>query len=203
MPRLATRRIAGFVLGFALVYGLLVFAWPLVGGAYRGFYCGLGNALFDGGDAAARFHPLEEGEGLDVEIVLTKTTPPVVRGRMRNDSRLVGYMPTVCLVAFVLASPIPWKRRRRALLLGLLLVHVFVALRMGIPIVREFSQENALQVYHLGGFRRWLLGVANRAFLSAPASFFVVPTFLWILVAFRGTDWQLLREPDESPPTSA
>lgn len=202
MPPQVPRRIAGFLLGFALVYGLLVLAWPLVRGAYRAFYCELGNVLFDGGEAAARFHAQEGAEGLDVEIVLTKTTPPVVRARMKNDSRLVGYMPTVCLVAFVLASPIGWKRRRRALLLGLLLVHAFVALRMAIPIVREFSQPNALQVYHLGGFRHWLLGVVNRAFLSAPASFFVVPTFLWIAVAFRSTDWQLLREPGEPPASS-
>lgn len=190
------RRIAGFVLHFGLVYGVLVLAWPVLRPVYRAFYCALGNALFEGGEGSVRFQvaPPQANPGgeMDIDLVMSKRSAPEVRGRMKNNSRMVGYMPTVCLVAFVLASPIPWKRRRRALLLGLGLVTAFVALRMAIPIVRDFSNPNALQVYHLGAFGHWLLGVVNRALLSAPASLFVVPILIWVLVAFRSEDWELV-----------
>jgi hypothetical protein len=197
-PRLA-RRIGGFALRFALAYGLLVLAWPVVRPVFRPFYCALGNALFAGGEASARFRPLDgagdlDNGDLDIRVELTKRGPPPVTARMENSSHHVGYMPMVSLVAFVLASPIPWKRRRRALLIGLVLVTGFVALRMALPVVRDFSNADALQVYHPGAFARWLLGIAERAFLNAPASFFVVPIFLWVLVAFRQEDWAIVEE---------
>lgn len=192
-PRLV-RRIAGFALRFALAYGLLVLAWPVVRPVFRPLFCTLGNVLFGGGEASVSFHPLDAGAELDVQLVLTKRGPPPVTARMEASSHLVGYMPIVSLVAFVLASPIPWRRRRRALLLGLALVSLFVALRMALPIWRDFSNADALQVYHPGAFVRWSRDVAERAFLSAPASFFVVPIFVWVLVAFRREDWALVDE---------
>jgi hypothetical protein len=202
-PRLA-RRIGGFALRFALAYGLLVLAWPLLRPVFRPCYCALGNLLFGdgllGGEASAHFRPLElSGQGdveLDIGLVLTKRGPPPVTARMENNSRLVGYMPMVSLVAFVLASPIPWKRRRRALLIGLALVSAFVAVRMAIPILRDFSNPDALQVFRPGASARRLLEIAERALLRAPASFFVVPIFLWILVAFRREDWEIVAEPE-------
>lgn len=192
MPPPPARRILGFALRFALVYGLLVAVWPLVRPAYRQLYCALGNALFSGGEASTRFHSLGGSEGLDVQLVLTKRGPPPVTARMQNSSRLVGYMPTVSLIALVLASPIPWRRRGRALVPGLLLVTGFVAFRMAIPIRNSFSHPDALQVHHPGRFGAWLLDVSERAFLSAPASAFVVPILLWVLVAFRRQDWELV-----------
>lgn len=195
-PRLA-RRIAGFGLRFVLAYGLLVAAWPVLRPVFRPFYCALGNVLFEGGEASVHFRPLETAGQLDIQLVMTKRGPPPVTARMENNSRLVGYMPMVSLVAFVLASPIPWKRRRRALWVGLLLTSLFVALRMAIPIWRDFGNADALQVYHPGSFARWVLGIAERAFLNAPASFFVVPVLIWILVAFRREDWAIVDEPAE------
>lgn len=193
------RRVAGFALRFALVYGVLVVAWPLARGVHRPLYCALGNALFDGGDAAARFRPLDTGTDLDVQVVLTKRGPPTVTARMENSSRLVAYMPLVSLVALVVASPIPWKRRRRALWQGLALATAFVAVRMAIPIRRDFSRADALQVHHPGALGRWLLEVGERALLDAPASFFVVPILIWVLVAFRRQDWELVELQQKAP----
>lgn len=194
-----TRRIARFALRFALAYGLLVLAWPVVRPLYRPFYCMLGNVLFEGGEASARFVALDTADDLDIQILLAKRDPPPVTGRMKNSSRLAGYMPTVSLVAFLLASPISWKRRRRALLLGLVLVTAFVAFRMAIPIRGNFSNPDGLQVYHPGAFGKWAHGIADRALVSAPASWFVVPLLIWILVAFRRQDWELVSEDRQTP----
>lgn len=189
------RRIAGFGLRFLLVYGALVAAWPLLAHVHRPAYCALGNVLFGGGEASARFRPLDGAQDLDIEVRLTKRGPPLVSAVMKNDSRLVAYMPLVSLVALVLASPISWRRRRRALWLGLALVTAFVAVRMSLPIRRDFSRPDALQVHHPGALGRWLLDVSERALLDAPASFFVVPVLIWILVALRREDRELVAPP--------
>lgn len=199
MDSLPTKRIAGFALRFALAYGLLILAWSVVRPLYRPMYCMLGNLLFEGGEASARFVALDTADDLDIQILLAKRGPPPVTGRMKNSSRMGGYLPMVSLVAFVLASPISWKRRRRALLWGLVLVTAFVALRMAIPIRENFSNPDALQVHHPGAFGRWALGIADRALVSAPASWFVVPLLIWILVAFRRQDWELVSEASRAP----
>ena len=193
MPPLPLKQIGLFALRFVLIYGLLVAAWPILGSGYRALFCGLGNVLFEGGEASVHFQPMDTPGAFDTQLMMRKRSTGV-RGHMKVDSRLVGYLPTVSLIAFVLATPISWKRRRRALLAGLALVTVFVALRMGIPLWRDFSNPNALQVYHPSAFSRRVLGVAQRALLEAPASWFVIPIFIWVGVAFRRADWQLLDE---------
>jgi hypothetical protein len=198
-PALPLRLIAGFALRFALVYAVLIVGWPLFAPAYRPIYCSLGNLVFGGGEASVHFRPRETRDPFDVELVLTRKGPPEVRGRATNDSHLVGYLPTVSLIALVIATPIAWKRRRRALLWGLVLVTIFVLLRMAIPIWRDFSRPDALQVYHPGPAARWVLGIAERALLSAPASWFVVPILIWVVVAFRREDWILLQPGTDGP----
>lgn len=200
-PRLA-KRIGAFFLRFALAYAVAIALWPLLAGTYRGFYRGVGNVVFGGGDASARFAPAPPDPArpadLDVEIRLTTPAAPGTSGRMYNSSRFVGYLPTISLIAFVLATPIPWRRRRTALLVGISLVQVFVVVRMALPIVREFSKESAIQAYHLGAFGQGVLDLALRALLHAPASWFIGPILIWAAVAFRREDWELVAAPDAS-----
>jgi hypothetical protein len=202
MPPLPLRAMGLFALRFGLVYTLAVLAWPLVRPVYQPVYCFLGNILFEGGTGSVRFEAARTGDDFeddfDVQLVMTNTEAAVT-GRAGNSSRVTGYLPTVSLVALVLATPIAWRRRRRALWMGLLAVHVFVALRMALPIWRDFALPGPLQVYEPGGFVRWARGVAERAFLAAPASFFVVPVLIWVLVAFTGRDRELLAAPDGEP----
>jgi hypothetical protein len=200
LNELVTRRIAGFVLRFALAYALLIVAWPLVKPLYRPVYCALGSLCFEGGVASARFEVQDTDDDLDIQIHLTKRGPPRVTGRMQNSSRLTGWMPTASLLALVLASPISWRRKRQALLWGLALLTVFVAFRMWVPIRENFSKPDALQVHHPGALGTWALGIASRALVAAPASHFVIPLLLWAVVAFRREDWELVRAADSKPP---
>ncbi|MAB80464.1 MAG: hypothetical protein CMJ89_14015 [Planctomycetes bacterium] len=193
MPVLPTRRIAIFALHFVLIYSALILSWPLLRPVYRPLYCTFGNLVFQGGRASTTFREREGDEELDIALRLEKRGSGVW-AEMETNSRLIGYLPTVSLIAFVLATPIPWKRRRKALLQGLLLVSLFVALRMAIPLWRDFSRPDALQVYHPGPPGRWFLGILERAFLNAPASWFVVPIFVWVAVAFRRADWEIVEE---------
>lgn len=196
--RVPVRRIVVFA---AWVFGIwlgLVVAWPLVRPLYLPAYCGIANVLFEGGAASAELTPAQEVQGShDVDIRMEKTGSGVW-GEMRHSAKIAGYFPTVSLLALVLATPIPWRRKRKALLLGLILVTAFVLLRAWIPIRRDFSNPDPLQVFEPGVFGRWLLGIGERALVNAPASWFVVPIFIWVGVAFRRSDWELL---DRSEPS--
>lgn len=194
-PQLA-KRIGAFFLRFALAYAVAIVLWSAVGGAYRAFYCGVGNIVFGGGQASARFEAAPPNPAdLDVKITLTTPAAPGATGTMGNNSRFVGYLPTISLIAFVLATPIPWRRRRKALLFGLLFVQLLVIVRMALPIVREFSKETAIQAYHLGSFGQAVLDLGLRALLHAPASWFIGPILIWAAVAFRREDWELVAAP--------
>jgi len=191
--RIPTRRIAAFALRVGLIWAAFAAAWPLLAPVYRPLYCTMANLAFRNGEARAEFSVTRAPQGdHDVDILLTRRSQSGVEGEVQHSSRLSGYLPMITLVAFVLASPISWSRRRKALLVGLLFVGLYVLLRIWVPIWRDFSNPNALQVYDPGGFGRWLMGVLQRSVVDAPASWFVVPIFIWVGVAFRRTDWELL-----------
>jgi hypothetical protein len=203
MPdRFPLRRIAGFVLRFLLVYTALVLPWPGVEAAYRVWFCALGNVAFASvGDGSVRFVPdPQPGSAYDTLLVMTNRNAPGTIGEMNQSSRTVGYLPTAGLIALVMATPIPWRRRWRALGFGLLMLTGFVLLRMALPIIRDFSNPDPLGVFHPGPVARWILGFAIPAFLQAPASQFVGPIFIWALVAFRREDWEIVQPSESAPP---
>jgi hypothetical protein len=104
----------------------------------------------------------------------------------------LGYLPTALLVCLVLCSPIPWRRRLRSLLIGLLLVQVFVACRVAVLIAFALSKETPLQLYHPGplvlGVMRWLYDTLTKGNTLS----FAAPLLFWVLVSFRREDWKLL-----------
>ena len=47
-------------------------------------------------------------------------------GSITASSWYTGFLPTILLISLIVASPVSWKRKGIALLLGLLLVHLFI-----------------------------------------------------------------------------
>jgi hypothetical protein len=102
-------------------------------------------------------------------------------------------MPTITLVALILATPVAWRRRGIALLIGLALLIPFVALRIGLPLMLEFAREDLpMRQYQFSSWWTSVLMQAKIALVEAPASFFVVPIFIWIVATFRRSDWSSL-----------
>ena len=197
--------VTGFAIRFLAVYAALAWlAWPVLAGAYRELYCALGNVAFASvGAGSVRFTPdPRPGSQYDTLLVMTNRNAPGTVGEMHQSSWNVGYLPTVGLIALVIATPIPWRRRWRALAIGLLMVTAFVLLRMALPIIHDFSNPDDLQVFQRGPVARWILGFAIPALLQAPASQFVGPIFIWALVAFRREDWAIVQRSETPPPPS-
>jgi len=189
------RRVSGFLFLSLFVYGLLVVPWPGVMdtyrmNAYRAYFCGGANAIFGTlGGAAISFKPITAPDhAKDTTVTMQPRRGP--RGQFDMKSLYTGYRPTAFMIALVLATPIAWKRRLRALLWCLLWVHVFIAIRLDIRLLDALSNADALAVFTFSPFWKNLLTALRLIFFGAPATDYTVPAFIWLLVCFRRGDLQ-------------
>lgn len=187
------RPLAGFVVRLLIIYGLLCIPWPGVRRGYAALYRSAAKGLFGsfGSEGVVRFQPAHaEGGRFDSEIVIQKLGYPKF-GAVPHDSITTGYLPMTETIALVLATPIPWRRRWKALLYGVLLVYGFVALRVWITLLDGwFSLEQSLAGHTSDPFWSNILARVFEFFFGVnPTCTFFVPVIIWILVTFRKGDW--------------
>jgi hypothetical protein len=187
------RTIAVFLCSFVLVYGLLILPWPGWNRVYSRYLQALGRMVFVGnGDRRIlRFSSGTDLPGsLDTRITLANRDrlDPAGRGSVRIlglDARGIGWVPTALLVALILATPIPWRRRGWALFRGLLGVHVFILFSLGIYIWNESTE---LSLVALAPFWKTVADGLEETLITQLGASFVVPALIWILVAFGRQD---------------
>ena len=190
------KQIVGFLLRCVLLYGILAVPWPAVQRAYSAAYAGVANSVFGsfGSGGRVRFQrPPNSVRPADLELVIRKRGAPQV-GRAPHDPILTGYLAMVEVIALILATPVPWLRRCKALAWGMLLVHAYIWLRLEITLLHWFSGDSPLALYKPGPFWSKLLASAFELISVSPTSTFVVPIFIWILVSFRKSDFEGWRE---------
>jgi len=193
---LPPKQIAGFLLRLVLLYGILAVPWPAVQRAYSAAYAGAANALFGsfGSDGLVQFQRSpKSARPADLELVIRKRGAPQV-GRAPHDPILTGYLAMVEVIALILATPVSWSRRCKAMMWGMLLVHAYIWLRLEITLLHWFSGDSPLALYKPGPFWSKLLASAFELISVSPTSTFVVPIFIWILVSFRRSDFEGWRE---------
>jgi len=200
------RRIAAFFALSLLIYAVLIVPWPGVMNAYRAGFRGVGNVLFarvgKAGTVAFEAIPAAMHEK-DTRLTFRSTRVPGAAVPMDIDATYLGYRPVIFLVALTLATPVAWRRRWRALLWGLLRVHVFVAVRISLPIMNVFSNGDALSVFAPGPFLKGVLGKLTLVFFRAPATTYTAPAFIWLLVTFRRDDLKMLLRSRPAQPVQA
>ncbi len=179
---------------FLLYFFLLLLPWPGLGETYGAFYRATANVLFCsfGSHGSVQVEPLDDAEhGRDMRLILENTqkqTRSITDGR----TRLMGYQPTVFLVALTLATPLSWPRRWKALAWGLAGVNLYVAFRLLVLLAGAFSGDDAIAVFSPGVTLRAVLELCNWVFVVSFAGSFVVPVGIWFLATFRREDWALL-----------
>ena len=182
---------------FLLAFGLLMAPWPRLGRAYTKFYCAGAAFLFGsfGSTGTVTFEPLSDSEhDLHVTLYNQAQVGPdsnAVAIRTRHNSRHAGYMYVAFLVALILATPLPLRRKTWALLLGIILIHCVIALQLALRIFHAFTNKQ-LSVFELNPFCRRVLSISNQAFAVNVTFGFVVCVFIWFLVCFRRRDWAMI-----------
>ena len=187
---LPIKRIAGFFLLLLFLYGLLIVPWPGLQRTYTAIYRAAANSVFGsfGPDGKVRFRPLADGHRKkDTEIVLYRRGL-LVAPKFEHSALMVGYLPTIEVVALILATPIPWFRRCKALLWGMFAVHAFIFLRLGITLVYWFSMDEPWALFRPSPFWSSALNGSYEVLAESPMLNFAGPVFIWILVTFRRSD---------------
>jgi len=202
MQKNPTRTVVLFALKAAVLYALFVVQWPGVTDGYRWLFRHAGNALFYRvGDASiVRFEKVGGGvEGTDTRVMLQNRRDGKA-GALEIRSLYFGYRPAVFMTALILATPIPWRRRGRALAWGLICVTLFVGLRLWLRVTDAFCDPNMLGLYAISPLWRSLLHGVMLAVSLAPATTYFAPLIIWGLVTFRREDWASLMEGRTSEP---
>lgn len=184
-----------FLCVFAVVYGLLMALWPVWRGVYSQLYSSAAALLFEspGSRAVVHFHR-SRNTGDEVKITfydrkrVDRLGRPIPLLRIAHDIRYGGYIYLAFLAALILATPIPWRRKAWALLWGLILMHVFMAVRLGILILHLLSSEQ-VSLLALNWFWKETLLLSVQVFTINILPGFVVAIVIWVLVSFRRGDW--------------
>lgn len=188
-----------FSLRLLLVYGLLVIPWPGLKSGYGSLFRTCGNESLQalGFRGIVEFRPPAEYHAAwDIEMHMKN---PSTRQQwfVEYSSRGWGYLPMAAIVALIVATPLAWSRRWISLAAGLVLVHLFIALRIAAVVLYGMYWGGAIQ---LGEMQAKAAEVVLHGFSNSPVTTFVAPVVIWLLVTFRRSDLEaiLLRSAAEA-----
>lgn len=190
MPLLKRRPIARFFVYLAVVYGLLIIPWPGVNRAYMTFFRVAGNLVFHsiGPAGIVRFENESPPDNPWATRVTFKNLRTGAVGHQDRCNARHGYLMCSLVAALIVATPVPWSRKWKSLLLGLLLANVILLLSMWISLTDVFCGPPPLGQYAPSSFWRSVLDVALNILTLSPEVPFAVPTLIWPLVTLRPSD---------------
>ncbi len=215
---LPPNRLGRFFLFAVAVYAMLMAPWPGLQRGYAHLFRGAGNVIFarfwfwpDGGVRFLNLKSLQPGDlapsapkidavgTFDTLMELRSRRAPGSIGYLRTSSRYIGYGPTVLLIALVVATPLPWPRKVGALLWGLLLIHAFIVWRVTLTLTSKgFAANKNYALFDPSPFWTTVLTRTESLVSDDPTVSFVVPAFIWFLVAlWRSNRSTTLREDGE------
>ncbi len=202
----ALKPVGGFCARFLVVFALLMVPWPGLKEGYATLLRVGGSFVFTsfGSDDIVRFFPSatvtpddvppgyqlpDPGRGLDIHIKLRSRRAPIHAGLIHTNSQTFGYLPTAFLISLIVATPIPWSRRWRALVWGLVLVNALVLLKFVLWLFYAFSQNNPIALFALDPFSRRVVHHMYQFLVVGVAGAYILPLPIWVLVSFRREDW--------------
>ncbi len=133
----------------------------------------------------AGFDPPNPTNAMDTLMVVKNRRLPGQIGLLRTSARNLGYKVTATFLVFFLATRMPWRRWLWRLAAGLVLVHLFVAVRLtftlclwGFGAVGKGYALFSFSDGTRGTLEAWENVLVHDPFLSYP-----VGVFLWLVVA--------------------
>lgn len=186
---LRRKPIAGFFVRLGLLYALLIAPWPGLRAVYRDAVVSAGGWAFDSPAFPWRVNFVSQSEDPknDLRVYVADRWGPARIG-IYFRSRVLGYIPTVVLASLVLATPIAWARRARALFWGLFLIHGFIVVRLAVAIFYAASHP----VFGESAFWQTIFARAASFFSFTAALSYIFPVIIWMAVTLRREDLSLI-----------
>ncbi len=184
--------IGGFTWRLLLYYVLLgVVPWAGFRDVYADLFRVGANAVVGsfGQTGRTEFEPAPESRPKSDTYIRFSIAGFPMWVRIAYNAWHAGWLPVATLLALVLATPIPWSRRWKALAWGLVWTHVFVLVRVFVFVLYGFSGPPFLQLFSVGPFAHKVLEVALELVAVSVGTSCLVPALIWLLVTFRREDW--------------
>lgn len=188
------RLVRGLLLALA---GFLLSAWLVPREVYAPWFRAGANSMFRSvpTDLTAKLTPLNDRDGLTDTRLNVGRRSSRLGGGINLDSKREGYLPAALVACLILATPVPWRRRWKALLAGLLAIHAFVALRLCVTAASGFTavSVDGQRLLPLSPFWTEVLALMD-ALLSADLHItYVAPVLIWLVVTVRPGDLAAFR----------
>ena len=145
------------------------------------------------------FRPPEARGVKDTLMLLWNRSTPSF-GVLRTSSRMMGYSPTIVIIALFLATPTSWRRRSWGLLWGLLLIHAFIFIRLSLTIALNFAGAKSYALFHPGEFWMGVLTKVEEVVVHNPTSYLAVAVVTWFLICFVTGSFYAFRQPSSAEP---
>lgn len=181
-----------FFLKALLVYALLAFPSFLSKG-YEKFYRSV-SRTFLSTVRGTGFCVFESKNDIsDTEIIIGNKTQLDENQRTRTmnipvNSHQDGYLPTILLLSLILASPIPVRRKGRALIIGFVLMTAFVLFKVWIRIMYTCDTNPWLQLTNPSNSQMKIVSFIKVNFVTYGAPSLTLTVILWLLISFTKND---------------
>ena len=173
------------------LYIFLMIPWPGVEPGYAYLFRAGGNLLFtsvvEGRGGKVAFERLDDPDDSSDTLLRIGNYRTGKARKAKLSSRYMGYTSAALVTALILATPMTRSRKLWALGLGLLLVHCFVALRVGLKLV-HLGRFESVALFTFGPWSNKIFSVAHHLLVTIPEAKFVVTPIIWVLVCFRRED---------------
>jgi uncharacterized membrane protein (Fun14 family) len=172
-----------------LFFGLTLVPWPGLPVVCDGYFRAVGQLVFDSrtGPRGLEFEPSAD-HNTRVVIINRGLMQPDGSGPVRNldlDSFAFTWRPASLLLALVLASPVSWRRRIWALVIGGACLQIFLLFVLGFAI---WNQSTEVALVSLSPF--WKQAAESISHVLVGQLNIAAPFLIWLVVAFRREDFR-------------
>jgi hypothetical protein len=198
MPRPEFKAVLRFLCWFVPLYTALIIPWPGSRDFYGSYLRSVAKLVLaeDNGRRILRFDEVpasKRNRTLDTRITVANREQLDASGSghavmLDLDSHGIGWVPTALLIALVVATPVSWPRRLRALFWGLLTVHAFILASIEVYIWNQSDASNGLNLVELSPFWKTVVNGLEETLVTQLGASFVFPLLIWILSTFRAED---------------
>jgi hypothetical protein len=196
----AARRWLEFSLGFLCIFAGLSLPLPGLARLWVWAHAAIGNALLpeslSSGVELTFRTPTEllADKAWSLTLLVQPSGSPVIS--VPIDLRTLAFLPTACLVALALATPLPSRRDNVKLLgIGLLILLPLLMGLMSLPVITLLGGTGSIHAFDLGLTLHTVLEILYRALVAPPGMAYGIPLLVWwLLVVWLGAGGNEPRE---------
>ena len=195
------KTILRFLFIFSLVYAVLIIPQTNLGKTYAKFIRSEGTALFGsfGNKGIVRFEAnLEKKNKWEYRNKLFLLNRQHLEKAQKSGSEYqmakvysswyYNYLFVALLIALIAATPMTMKRKMWAILVGLLLIHVYINFGLFIMLVFKFNSHPYLEVVNLSNFWEGVIDFIYPIVMVNPGTGIFISVIIWLVVSFRKND---------------